>query len=287
MASNRSYCLAGTEPVLLHNEESCHLGFYCKLSLSYSTFRAKPDCPSLQGPNVTRSNPPQFCPPTIECQITRLQQTLNTCRLPQGVFEPIVCQPGSYCPPGGKIKFSCPPGHFCPIGSHIPTPCSYGAICPGGSQRQIYTMGFTAIIVLDILLLLIINWPSLRGFYRKFQITRLSLDIPPRRTETESNSRLSVLPVTNIDLDGIVTRDRRATTLQTEKVEDDELELFIKSLARCVDARNLGLAFTFANLGLKLKNDREILAGVTGYIESGSMWGVMGASGAGKCKHIA
>ena len=63
-----------------------------------------------------------------------------------------------------------------------------------------------------------------------------------------------------------------------------EFRRFIASMSKCIEAKELGLSFTFLDLGLRLGNDGKGLLGeVNGRIDSGSMWGIMGASGAGKC----
>ena len=78
-----------------------------------------------------------------------------TCN-PQGVLEPKVCDPGWYCPPGGKQRFQCPAGTFCPTGSYEPWPCSFGALCPVGSQRQIVTVPVGVMVAIDCLLLVLV-----------------------------------------------------------------------------------------------------------------------------------
>ena len=63
-----------------------------------------------------------------------------------------------------------------------------------------------------------------------------------------------------------------------------DFKRFIASMSKCIEAKELGLSFTFLDLGLRLGSDgKELLKDFTGRIDSGSMWGVMGASGAGKC----
>lgn len=243
-------------------------------------------CSSLQGPNNTVDNPPQYCLPTIGCQVTRLQQVSKTCQVPQGIYEPIVCDPGHYCPSGGKSKIRCPSRHFCPMGSYEPIQCSYGAICPSGSQREINTMGLATMIAIDFLLLIFISGPTLWNSYRfrrrKARTTHLAGEEPSCRGSSElaqEAPEVADIPLCDVSIGG-----RIDTTYQDEEVIAVEFRLFIESLARCVGTRELGLSFAFEDLGLKLANGKkEILAGVTGFIKSGSMWGVMGASGAGKC----
>jgi ABC-type multidrug transport system fused ATPase/permease subunit len=64
-----------------------------------------------------------------------------------------------------------------------------------------------------------------------------------------------------------------------------DLHLFVQSLSKCLGATKFGLSFEFQDLGFKPpKSSKPILADVSGTIHAGSLWGVMGASGAGKCE---
>jgi len=71
----------------------------------------------------------------------------------------------------------------------------------------------------------------------------------------------------------------------TDAEEKTDLHLFVQSLSKCLGATKFGLSFEFQDLGFKPpKSTKPILADVSGTINAGSLWGVMGASGAGKCK---
>lgn len=78
--------------------------------------------------------------------------------------------------------------------------------------------------------------------------------------------------------------------LQDDLQDDDgasrtDLQQFVQSLSRILGATKFGLNFEFQNLRFQpKKNPKPILSEVTGMIDAGSLWGVMGASGAGKCK---
>ncbi|KAI6897325.1 hypothetical protein KC348_g17757, partial [Hortaea werneckii] len=65
----------GALPVALASEDICLPGWYC--------------------PNSSPLNPPQFCPPYERCQILRANRL--SCN-PQGLYEPIICPAGFYCP---------------------------------------------------------------------------------------------------------------------------------------------------------------------------------------------
>ncbi|KAJ3085837.1 hypothetical protein HK102_013790, partial [Quaeritorhiza haematococci] len=90
-------------------------------------------------PNTNVSDPntlPQICPPTIDCQLTRLAGL--ACE-PQGRYEPVI-----------------PAGYYCPTGSFKPLPCSTLSICSEGSTSETYYGGLLFAGIIDIALLLII-----------------------------------------------------------------------------------------------------------------------------------
>ncbi|KAL8717542.1 MAG: hypothetical protein Q9225_005220 [Loekoesia sp. 1 TL-2023] len=72
---------------------------------------------------------------------------------------------------------------------------------------------------------------------------------------------------------------------------DDELisdiDLFIQSMSKCIGNEKFGLSFEFSDLKFQPKKaSKPILSEVTGKIDRGSLWGVMGASGAGKSTFV-
>lgn len=75
--------------------------------------------------------------------------------------------------------------------------------------------------------------------------------------------------------------------LQEEQGEQKtDLHLFVQSLSKCLGATKFGLSFEFRDLGFKAPTGKVILSQVSGTINAGSLWGVMGASGAGKCEFL-
>ncbi|QSZ36249.1 hypothetical protein DSL72_007375 [Monilinia vaccinii-corymbosi] len=66
-----------------------------------------------------------------------------------------------------------------------------------------------------------------------------------------------------------------------------DLKLFVHSLSKCFGGTKFGLTFEFENLKFHpSKSKKPILSDVSGLIDSGSLWGVMGASGAGKSTFV-
>lgn len=225
------------------------------------------------GPNNTAENPPEYCPPTTECQITRLQTLRNTCGEPQGIYEPIVCMPGYYCPQGGQQQQQCPTNHYCPLGAFEPIGCDLISPCPAGSARQYPLNGLVALVIIDLVLLIIIGWPFLLS---NWQSCRSSKPHPPLE-DPESNSEKRLQNHGLNDKDPLTSTDTNALNLQR----------FVKSLSKCIGVEDIGLEIGFDRLTLQLKKDKKmILNEVSGTIEKGSLLAVMGASGAGKCKYI-
>jgi ABC-type multidrug transport system ATPase subunit len=74
-----------------------------------------------------------------------------------------------------------------------------------------------------------------------------------------------------------------------KNAEDDrtDLHLFVESLSKCLGNSNFGLSFEFEDLQFQpKKSPKPILSHVSGRINAGSLWGVMGASGAGKSTFV-
>ena len=152
-----------------------------------------------------------------------------------------------------------------------------------GSQKQIPTLGLGFLIAIDIIVLVGVYLPS---FLMKL-----------RRRRRENLARLPTATIyksRSLDLERSPHSAKSAchgstsmhwpTRLTQEEISMIEFRRFIASMSKCIEAKELGLSFTFLDLGLRLGSDgKELLGDFTGRIDSGSMWGIMGASGAGKC----
>jgi len=105
-------------------------------------------CPYIQpGNNLTY---PQICPPTIPCQLQRLGSQYCDA---QGVFEPILCPPGMYCP-NFTTQYICPAGHYCMRGSSQPSACPALARCPVGSANKKDFTGLAITFIVDGILVI-------------------------------------------------------------------------------------------------------------------------------------
>lgn len=206
---------------------------------------------------------------------------------PQGLLEPVVCEGGYYCPKGGKERIECPKGmrritpirltltscagSYCPFGSFEPWPCAYGAICPAKSQRQIVTMPLGFMIAFDIVLGIVVGL----GFF-----------ISAWRKGRKKNYAALPNPEKDMDDDGIELIAKGSKDAAEDRDDDlsanPDFQVFMRYISRLIKTKDVGLSFDFEGLEFEPQPGKKILKGVSGHIQSGSMWAVMGGSGAGK-----
>jgi ABC-type multidrug transport system ATPase subunit len=124
---------------------------------------------------------------------------------------------------------------------------------------------------------------------------RMSLTTPGNVSPASSATLTPQLPHTahmrrsngRVDnMDGYVDDDQ-VSTFDDDEIEADfqnnpDFQRFIRSVSRSVTTQSIGLSFDFENLAYETKRGKKILQDVTGTMPRGSMWGVMGGSGAGK-----
>ncbi|RKF62897.1 ABC transporter G family member 24 [Erysiphe neolycopersici] len=254
MESSNSTCLSGGQPINLNNDGSCNPGFFC--------------------PNNNKKNPPTFCPPTSDCFEHRLQNLDNICLEPQGLYEPVICAPGYYCSLGGKNVLPCPAGHFCPLGSFEPIKCGRTSICPEGSKKELVMDGLIVSLAIDILILILLNkplqiwlqkfWNYIREGIRSF-MTSLKMMSEKYKSDEEKayESQMSFVD-------------------DEYKSNEDNLSQFMASIKKIVGMNDVGISIGFRDISYTIGNGKTIVAPQTGHIEKGSVWAVMGASGAGK-----
>lgn len=111
-------------PFPLGQNDTCLSGFYCESTTPFHGACKKTRMRRLTapGPNSNATFPPQYCPPSSACQISRLSGSVCDA---QGILEPVVCKYGHFCDrkDNGRVQTICPAGHFCPTGSFEPRPC--------------------------------------------------------------------------------------------------------------------------------------------------------------------
>ena len=265
----------------------------------------------MTGANNTETLLPTYCPPFPQAQVARLAGAATP---PMGPYEPALCAQGSYCPPPGNRQILCPAGSYCPRGAYKPLKCSFSAVCPAGSSVDRPVFPLVALVLLDLWILLATSatkciWgrrKSNPGKRQKVKRPDHGLPFSTRdsrskqyRTLSESNSN------ENFHLESRISGVRRANTgflavmdnefsfeeedggLILDENTDPDIEQFVQSLSRSTVASSFGLSFGFENLVFQPKRSKKpILSGVSGEIKSGTLVGVMGASGAGKSTFI-
>ncbi|KAJ3031702.1 UNVERIFIED_CONTAM: hypothetical protein HDU68_001219, partial [Siphonaria sp. JEL0065] len=116
-------------------ERACSPGFFC--------------------PYLDITNPatlPVGCPPSGKCFLQR--SAGEPCDYPQGVFEPMACPHGFYCP-DYKTVLPCPAGFYCLSGQIAPTPCEFLSFCSIGTISQQHYGLLLIVAIVDVLLLII------------------------------------------------------------------------------------------------------------------------------------
>ncbi len=223
-----------------------------------------------------------------------------------GPYEPVVCKEGNYCPPGGRQQIQCPSGHFCSIGAYQPTKCSFGALCPPSSYRNGSLLPPILQIVLDFLLisaiLLLKNCRNRSPRKHGKRVNHLRRVLTFSRLGGNDSNYLPISEC-NVPLESRISKVRRADTdflaamendgiltesdAENDQAPDSTIQQFVKSLSRSTIAVSIGLSFEFDDLGYQPKGcTQPLLSQVTGEITSGSFWGIMGASGAGKSTFV-
>ena len=225
-----------------------------------------------------------------------------------GYLEPIICRQGNYCPPPGRERIQCPAGHYCSIGAYEPTPCSFGARCPSGSDRNMSLLPLTLLAIVDLILIgctVGINiFARHKGKHQKQRKTTGSYLAKAMSfvDKKQQAKQYQSLEDGDILLEPRISHVRRANTgfsaamdaaflSKPRAIDYDDpssnLQRFVQSLSKSIGTARFGLYFEFVDLKFQpRKSSRPILSEVTGQIKSGSLSGVMGASGAGKSTFV-
>ena len=228
-----------------------------------------------------------------------------------GPLEPIICKEGNYCPPGGKESIVCPAGHFCSKGAYKPTKCSIGSHCSPGSIRDMSFLPLGMLICLDILLIAFVvgnnirhrmkrnsvlqksfGKPRNRRSFMRRAVTTLSPEQRAQQYESLEDDEFALTPrIVRVDTgfggEVPIAFDHNDEDFREVKKPSSDLQLFIRSMSRCIGATNFGLSFEFEDLAFHPKKAaKSILSEVTGKIDRGTLSGVMGASGAGKSTFV-
>ncbi|GAB7358916.1 hypothetical protein MBLNU230_g4136t1 [Neophaeotheca triangularis] len=300
----QSYCYRpGSLPVALAWNDTCLPGFFCP----NSTDRQPPQfCPPYERCLIFRAGKgtcnkqgilePRICIDGHYC--------------PAGGKRQIECPAGSFCPSGTLEPFKCDFGAICPKGSKrqiaiVPTvlvlmvDVLLGILIAVGfgisrwrrrKPKRYTTLG--AHNSKDDLELL--RNPVLTGRLRglsnasaethKTNMSSPDLDATPADTPTlptklrRTSGRADHLSAYSV-FDGA---SDASSDLEEEFADSPDFQRFIRSMSRTIHTKNVGLSFDFENLDFTTSSGKKILKNVTGTMPRGSMWGIMGGSGAGK-----
>ncbi|KAG4440935.1 hypothetical protein IFR05_003564 [Cadophora sp. M221] len=260
-------------------------------------------------------------PPFIannETLMAELKNKTGSCILPGAVAIQIQngtewqkngCNLGFYC---GMEKIICPAGSYCPRGSIEPLKCGIGAKYPEGSMKSMSFLPLGILVIVDAVLVTLTILDRLRNRYKnrgakgptvnkKALLARgagrfhgnayheLEENNSFDDNDYQMESRITSIQRRPTGFEQLGTSEA-AFIFQDQLKHDDgsqktDLDLFVESLSKCLGVTRFGLSFEFQDLAFKPpKSNRKILSEVSGTINAGSLWGVMGASGAGKCE---
>ena len=232
-----------------------------------------------------------------------------------GLFEPVVCTAGFYCPQNATQQIQCPKGSFCPPGSANPIKCGGGSNCPAGSQNEVILVPFGILIIVDVFLvaaLLYLKYRRRQGIIAKgvpilpkhkpsYLPRRSFLPAPRGIKQQGAYEKLDDPDSEIIPLEPTVRPLKRVPTgfqaaLDEAYLQENdanqalnvdssaELRQFVDSMSKAINGSSFGLSFGFEDLSFQPKGVKKpILSKISGSINSGSLVGVMGGSGAGKC----
>lgn len=167
----------------------------------------------------------------------------------------------------------CPAGYYCPLGSFEPWPCDAISVCPVESSRHFSLTGIVALGLLDLLIVIIAARPRMKRLWYAW-----------RRSKTLASVHDQEPPIESAP--GKFNQEAEELQITSEE-KSLPLHHFVKSLQRCIQLGDIGLEIGFDQLGFQLRSGgRSILKGVSGIVKPGSLLGVMGPSGAGKCTWV-
>ena len=219
-----------------------------------------------------------------------------------GPLEPIVCPEGKYCPPGDTTSIICPSGHFCSKGAYQPTKCSVASHCPPGSSYDMSFLPLTLLIFLDLIAIELIIGTRVREYMKRRPPTSrrkaksllrtavAMVDMERRGRQYQSleggdllmSQRPLKIERADTGFGGAIPDEPRDEDDLSASNTSSDLQMFIRSMSRCIGVTNFGLSFEFVDLAfLPRKVSKPVLSDITGRIDRGTLTGVIGASGAG------
>lgn len=181
-------------------------------------------------------------------------------------------------------------------------------MCPKGTYIDRTLLPLVLLILIDLLLVTLVYFGKIFSGKRKRKLTQSrrrswtgGVQFLKRKLTFNQSPHFHSLPGDDIQLESRISGVRRMPTgflatmdneyafegdedqFSKDEKSDPDIQQFVKSLSRCTLASHFGLSFEFGNLSFQpRKSSKPVLSEVSGHIRSGTLWGVMGASGAGK-----
>ncbi|KAI9330528.1 hypothetical protein BDR26DRAFT_807373 [Obelidium mucronatum] len=247
-------------------------------------------CPFLDPSDPTTY--PSLCPPTTYCAMVRLLG--NRC-MPQGLYEPMLCWYGFYCPDPQTII-----AWYVSLisGSVAPQKCGMFSICPTGTIAEANYSFILLFILLDVILfsyltarkcselvkqglppLSVIPGYSTWAKYRKRQIRKRratsrseQIDRMTRRESFITGNTGDYCTMSNQE-------NRESNTINVPDLSKDSFNSAFNGI------ENLRMNLKFTDLRYCL-GEKVILDSVSGDIKAGRMTAILGPSGAGKTTFV-
>ena len=195
VASN-AVCYFGGDPLIMDPQRDaagnaeCGVGFHC--------------------PGFVSADPatwPVYCAPLPECLV---QRAFGDQCAPASDQEPIICQPGTYCPDATTI-LECPSGYYCTFATERPLKCPILSYCPAGSDKLLFFGGALISVLLllafvGILLLyrLYLRYSTLNDRYEEADrfLAAVEEDWPPLEAGGEEEEDANRSPTNESDCGG-------------------------------------------------------------------------------------
>ncbi|ORY50101.1 P-loop containing nucleoside triphosphate hydrolase protein, partial [Rhizoclosmatium globosum] len=212
---------------LTNGGTNCPPGFYCPFLI----------------PNNSDTSP-VLCPLNTYCTMVRLLG--NRC-MPQGMYEPMICWYGFYCPDPQTI-IACPEGHHCISGVTAPKKCRMFSICPTGTIAEANYAYILLFLLIDFILFIYLmvlrsfdlvkqGLPALSvipGFLTVMKYNRRQ--IRKRKHRSEHEQVVNIEPLTNYVHEGAesqycekVTATEDSTNNEPQRLSDSTYNMDISN----------------------------------------------------------
>lgn len=297
----------GSLPVALAMNDTCLPGFHCPNSDNEHPPQYCPPYEVCQGLRMTKQtcNPQGYLEPKI---------CANGYYCPNGKTE-IKCPAGTFCPSGSVQPFNCSLGSLCPEGAdhQVVLAPLYVTIVVDVALAILVAIGFGIARWRKSRPKRYTTLGVQAGKYDSgddVELLRSPRHSPSPSISLTAGEVLPYAPYTPPSpqppsprpphMAHVRRASGRADHLDSYEDDDDvsqfgddldgdsdfqsnpDFQRFIQSMSKTIETQSIGLSFDFENLMFETAKGKRILQEVTGTMSRGSMWGVMGGSGAGK-----